>query len=552
MDLYCTRPGCPKPVNLFSDLDDPATLKSVQQKYCSTCGMPLILVGHYLPLKLLGQGGFGAAFLARDRYMPGMRQCVVKQFQPSNHLSPTQLKVAQQMFEREAQALEELGNTHPQIPDLFAFFELSVPSWQPDKQDKFFYLVQEFIDGQTMEQELAQNGPMSAQDVLFVMQEILKVLQFVHDHGAIHRDIKPSNIMRHCNGRIYLLDFGAVGQATKGGAKSTGIFSEGFAPPEQMRGGEIYPSSDLYALAVTCLLLLTGKIPAQLYNARYDTWEWRQEVPQIPPPLADVLDRMLKGTPDERFQSAIEVLETLNIHPSLRISHPSASFPYPSTSSGLPFYTQPPFPTSPSLPETSLPSQSSSPTTSASLSPLSSSPGPVPSSPIPVVPAPSVFSQPPPSTPNSSPSSAVPSPPPPHASSARGGFLLQSAIAPFSTLELIANAGFTGFQSSLVGIGLASLFGTSFISAGFWVVLLIGLIFVQSRRIIERIDLLIIAGITLTLVMVVAPLRRAIATPIAGNLLFTVVVVAVLAGLAAIALTTLFRLIYKLLSRFLR
>src|SRR5579883_1749533 len=218
MELYCTRPGCPRPVNSFPDLDNVATLKSVPQKYCTTCGMELILIGRYLPLKLLGQGGFGAAFLARDRYTPGMRQCVVKQFQPSGHLTLAQLQVAQQLFEREGEVLEQLGNAHPLIPDLFAFFELTPPSTQPGKQDKFFYLVQEYIDGQTMEEELAQKGVLASDDVAAMLQEILEVLEFVHENGSIHRDIKPSNIMRHRNGHFYLLDFGAVKQATKGAA----------------------------------------------------------------------------------------------------------------------------------------------------------------------------------------------------------------------------------------------------------------------------------------------------------------------------------------------
>jgi serine/threonine-protein kinase len=116
MEIYCTRPSCPRPQNHFPDLDNKATLKTAQQKYCTSCGMPLILVGRYLPLKLLGQGGFGAAFLARDRYTPAMRQCVVKQFQPSGDLNPQQFQMAQDLFEREAEVLEQLGCRHPQIP----------------------------------------------------------------------------------------------------------------------------------------------------------------------------------------------------------------------------------------------------------------------------------------------------------------------------------------------------------------------------------------------------------------------------------------------------
>ncbi|NJP11144.1 MAG: serine/threonine protein kinase, partial [Leptolyngbyaceae cyanobacterium RU_5_1] len=122
------------------------------------------------------------------------------------------------------------------------------------------------------------------------------------------------------------------------------------------------------------------------------------------------------------------------------------------------------------------------------------------------------------------------------------------AITPFSTLELLTGAGFTGFEAGLLAIALVSLLGTTLISASFWLVILVGLILAQSRRIIERVDLAIIAGLTLALVLFIAPLRQMIVIPTAGNLLLSVVVIAVIGGLSAIALTALFRLIYKLLS----
>ncbi|MGQ9873343.1 MAG: serine/threonine protein kinase, partial [Leptodesmis sp.] len=119
----------------------------------------------------------------------------------------------------------------------------------------------------------------------------------------------------------------------------------------------------------------------------------------------------------------------------------------------------------------------------------------------------------------------------------------------FSTLELLANAGFTGFIGGISGIALASLLGTTLISGGFWLLLLLALAVLQSRRIIERVDLLIIAGAGLALVLLVAPLRQIIAIPIAGSSLLTVVVIATFLGLAAILVTIVFRLIYLLLSR---
>lgn len=476
MEVYCTRSACPRPQNHFADLDDTAILKTVQQKYCTSCGMPLILVGRYIPQKLLGRGGFGAAFLARDRYTPGMRKCVVKQFKPAGDLTPSQLDTAQKLFEREAEVLEEIGNQNNQIPDLFAYFEITVPGFQRSKRDQFFYLVQEFIDGKNLEEELQEKGKFSEADVLEVLQEVLKVLQFVHDSGSIHRDIKPSNIMRHRNGRLYLLDFGAVKQvastATTSGS-STGIYSMGFAPPEQMSGGQVYPSTDLYALAVTCLMLLTGKEAMTLFDGYSNQWNWRSHA-HVSDRLAHVLDKMLLAAPNQRFGSAQEVLAALNT------SSPPATLSHPLTTT-----------------------TSSNPT-----------------------PAPPPVRQ------------APPAPPP----------VRQKSRARFSTLELLFNGAFSGFEGGLIAIALFSFLGTTLVSTGAWLLILAILVFAQWRRWIERWDLIIIAGITLAAVLFVPSL-----TPKIGSLLgieprLVVLIVATIAALVAIAVTAIFRLIYKLLS----
>ncbi|MBD2744396.1 protein kinase [Coleofasciculus sp. FACHB-1120] len=479
MEIYCTRPGCPRPLNFFADLDDNNLVKTVQQKYCTACGMQLILDGRYLPAKLLGRGGFGAAFLARDRRTPGMRRCVVKQFQPAGDLTPPQLQTAQNLFAREGEVLEELGS-HPQIPDLFAFFDITVPSIQPGKQDKFFYLVQEFIDGHNLEEELARKGKFSLEEVLFVLREILPVLKFVHDSGSIHRDIKLSNIMHHRNGRLYLLDFGAVKQVTKAtsGGSSTGIYSMGFAPPEQMAGGQVYPSTDLYALAVTCIILLTGKQPTELFDAYTNQWNWRPHVGAIASAavasewnrFADILDQMLLSAPNQRFQSADEVLHALT--PS---SPPSAP-PAPPT-------------------QMPMPTRAAAPT-----------PAPTPQPPAPI-------SQP--------------------ASRPR-----------FSLLEVLGGAAFTGFEGGLLFIALGSFLSSPGLSVGLLGMMIGGLLFAQYRRFIEKFDLLIIAGITLAIMLFFPVLRN-------GFPLQIVVFVAMLAGAGAIAVTALFRLIYKLLANFL-
>lgn len=502
MEILCTRPGCPRPKNIFADLDDRATLTTTQQKYCTACGMPLILAGRYLPSKLLGQGGFGTAFLARDRYTPARRQCVVKQFQPSGNLNPQQVKLAQGLFEREAEVLEQLGSTHPQIPDLFAFFPLSIPSLQAGKEDQFFYLVQEFIDGHNLEEELETKGTFSESEALEVLEEILKVLKFVHENGSIHRDIKPSNIMRHRNGRLYLLDFGAVKQVTRAGTstgRSTGIYSMGFAPPEQMAGAEVYPSTDLYALAVTVIMLLTGKDPGELYAPYHNRWNWRNDA-QVSDTLADILDRMLLSAPNQRFQSAQDVLDALATRhaPSPPPIHPPpVSQVSISTPTVIPTPTHPPQPAA----------QPSNPSPVGSVS-----------NPTPTVP------------PNPSPTSVTPVTPKP-----------LSRKPTFSILEILGAAAFTGFEGGLLFIALRSLLGISGISVGLLGMILGGLIYLQYRRFLEGRDLPIFAGITLALLLIPV-LRGGLALPV-------VLVVGVFTAAGAIAITALFRLVYLLLSR---
>jgi serine/threonine-protein kinase len=282
--------------------------------------MPLILGGRYLPERLLGQGGFGAAFLAVDRYSPKKAKCVIKQFQPSGNLSPQALEKAKNLFFQEAHVLEDLGREHPQIPDLYAFFPLKVKNQLTGEEEQFFYLAQEYIDGKNLEEILQQQQkPFQESEVKNILKELLLILKFIHENGSIHRDIKPSNIMRSQNGRLYLLDFGAVKQATNNPSntqeKSTTIYSAGFAPPEQQLGNQVSAATDLYALAATCVILLTNRDPDDLYDPQKQVWNWQNYAPNISSDLVRVFNKMLLANPLDRFQSCGEVLTALNPPP---------------------------------------------------------------------------------------------------------------------------------------------------------------------------------------------------------------------------------------------
>lgn len=315
--------------------------------------MQLILDGRYLPIKLLGQGGFGAAYLASDRRTPANHACVVKQFQPPTDLTSQQLEIALNLFDREAEVLERLGAQHPQIPRLLAFFPLRVNNALNGETDQFFYLVQEYIQGKTLEELVTEQGPFSEAETVEVMRSILGILQFVHENGAIHRDVKPSNIMRHDNGQYFLLDFGTVKQVAQGSASgatmgsSTGVFSAGFAPPEQMAGRAVYASTDLYSLGVTALVLLTGKLnPIEIFDAYSNRWQWQPFV-TVDPGLSSVLERLLEPTPNQRYKTAAEVLNALNQFQNLpqtaALAPPNTPYPLPNTPTS-PVGTTPPSP----------------------------------------------------------------------------------------------------------------------------------------------------------------------------------------------------------------
>lgn len=234
--LYCPNPNCSNPFNPDSN------------KFCLRCGQILtpLFRNRFRVIKLLGEGGFGKTYEARD--VDKMDEpCVIKQFFPQVE-GTAALEKATELFKQEAKRLYDLGE-HPQIPRLIAYFE----------QDQRLYLVQEFIDGHNLLQELQQQGTFSEAKIIQLLKDLLPVLQFIHEQGVIHRDIKPENIMRrHKDGQLMLIDFGVSKQATGTiiGKVGTTVGTHGYAPLEQMRG-QVFPASDLYSLGVTCIRLLT-------------------------------------------------------------------------------------------------------------------------------------------------------------------------------------------------------------------------------------------------------------------------------------------------------
>lgn len=293
--ICCLNPKCKKPQN------------SDDAQSCENCGSPLrpLLRGRYRPVQPIGQGGFGRTYLALDEDRLGTR-CVVKQFSPQVQGTKS-LEKAIRLFNQEAMRLDELGE-HPQIPTLLAYFE----------QDDYLYLVQQFVEGQSLLQVMRQQGAFNERQIRDVLADLLPVLRFVHQHQVIHRDITPSNILRRQpDGRLILIDFGVAKQINDAPPETgTRIGTEGYAPLEQFRGGKAYPASDLYSLGATCIHLMTETRPDNLYDPLEGRLVWREHLSEkgtvVSDQLAHIMDTMLKDMVSERYQSADEVMRDLN------------------------------------------------------------------------------------------------------------------------------------------------------------------------------------------------------------------------------------------------
>lgn len=296
----------------------------------------LLLHQRYQALKLIGQGGFGRTFLAVDAGKPSKPRCVIKQFFPVgaglvSAQGTTNAQKAAELFRQEAKRLKELGR-HPQIPALLTHVE----------QDQQQYLVQEFIEGQNLAQELTEEGPFNEIQIRQLLRSLLPVLKFVHDHQVIHRDIKPANIIRRNvpipsyssqkpKSQLVLVDFGAAKFATGTALIQTGttIGSAEYTAPEQMRGKAVF-ASDLYSLGVTCIHLLTQLSPFDLFDSSEATWVWRDFLRSpVSNSLGQVLDKLLQNATKRRYKAAAEVLRDLNSLPtqSLRKTIPIREIP---------------------------------------------------------------------------------------------------------------------------------------------------------------------------------------------------------------------------------
>jgi serine/threonine-protein kinase len=321
-------------------------------RFCQACGSQIVAPVHsqatvgvllgdrYRITKEIGQGGFGRTYLCEDvnRFN---ELCVLKEFAPQVQ-GTALLTKAQQLFEREAGVMYRLQ--HPQIPMFREMFRVNRGGVGQ------LFLVQDYVAGdnyqQLLRQKLQQGKKFTESEITEFLTQILPVLGYIHSLGVIHRDISPDNLIRrNSDGLPVLIDFGGVKQVAVNAASQymsgnlghsevpTRLGKVGYAPNEQMQRGVVFPHSDLYALAATTLVLLTGKEPPDLIDPQNFTWNWREYI-SLSPALSSILDRMLQLRPNDRFESAQDILTALN---SSKLVNPAPPLRPP-----LPTTVQPP------------------------------------------------------------------------------------------------------------------------------------------------------------------------------------------------------------------
>ena len=272
----------------------------------------IFLNGRYKIIRELGFGGQGKTFLCQDMRLSGNPYCAVKQLRPANTNDPIFFDKAKRLFDQEIEALGKVGH-HPQIPRLLDNFE----------ENKEFYLVQEYVEGVSLSEELPPGTLWQENKVIEMLREILHILEFIHQKEVIHRDIKPDNIIRrNIDNKLVLIDFGCLKQVgdtqltTQGGKvlSTMAVGTQGYIAPEQLQG-RAFPCSDLYALGMIGIQALTGKSAVELQTQYIDLLtaevQWKPLAPHVNQNLTSIISKIVAYRAIDRIQTATEVLRVL-------------------------------------------------------------------------------------------------------------------------------------------------------------------------------------------------------------------------------------------------
>jgi serine/threonine protein kinase len=293
---FCINPVCPKPNHPDND----------ENRFCQSCGSQLELLKRYRVLRLLSdKTGFGKVYEAYEQDTPKILKVLKEDLS-------TDAK-AVELFQQEAAVLGHLN--HPGIPKVDGYFQ-----YQTRNGLVLHCIVMEKIEGPNLEQWLKQqqNRPISQEQAVSWLKQLLEILALVHAKQYLHRDIKPSNIMIRPDGQLVLIDFGTAREVTRtylakissGGGGITAIMSSGYSAPEQINAQAV-PQSDFYALGRTFVFLLTGYHPLEMYDSHDNVLHWRNHAMQISPLLLNLIDSLMVRDVNQRPATAQDIIKRL-------------------------------------------------------------------------------------------------------------------------------------------------------------------------------------------------------------------------------------------------
>ncbi|AFY44385.1 serine/threonine-protein kinase [Nostoc sp. PCC 7107] len=291
----CINPVCPKPNNQDND----------KHRFCQSCGSPLELPGRYRVIRLLSdKTGFSKVYEAYTKDMPKILKVLGEDLSTD--------AAAIKIFQQEATVLGELH--HPGIPKVDGYFQ-----YQTRNGLILHCAAKEKIDGLDLEQWMnkQQYRPISQTQAIAWLQQLVEILNLVHNKQYLHQNIRPANIKLRSNGQLVLVDFGTSIEVAKQylnqfshSGEITSIISSGYSALEQMKGQSV-PQSDFFALGRTFVFLLTGRHPLDMYDARKNWLQWRNFASHVSPALLDLVDLLMATDVDKRPKNAQEILRQL-------------------------------------------------------------------------------------------------------------------------------------------------------------------------------------------------------------------------------------------------
>jgi hypothetical protein len=258
----------------------------------------------YLLERELGRGGMGVVFLARELSLD--RMVAIKVLPPALAESPD----VRERFLREARTAAQLS--HPNI----------VPIFRADWMDGLAFFAMGYVEGETLAERLLARGALPPAEAVRILREVAWALAYAHARGVVHRDVKPENVMlERAPGRVIVTDFGIARDTRASALTADGMVlgSVHYMSPEQVAGGDLDGRSDLYALGIVAFQLLSGRLPFDapqasavlLQQATAAPPSLREAAPEVPAPLAAVVDRALRKDPAERYATGEAMAEAL-------------------------------------------------------------------------------------------------------------------------------------------------------------------------------------------------------------------------------------------------